>query len=255
MLLAGLAAGRQRPAHLLQLGAGRHLLGEQRGLDAVEQTLQPADQLRLGDPQLGVASGAASSANGSDEPLQLLDQLGRQALLQLLDGALWISRSRCRLASSSGAAFTSSSSCRIMLPMRITLAGCSTRSVTDRSSSSCAHRPGRRPADPPRPCRRARRSRPGAIPRCRKDGRSRSRRRRRRRRGRSWHPSLPLRVEDARAPPDQRGSPAGAVPQACGSVWPVERPREVGRSASPDLRRRSARRRATSARMRMRASR
>ena len=40
-------------------------------------------------------------------------------------------RSRCRLASSSGADFTSSSSWRIMLPIRITFAGCSTMSVTD----------------------------------------------------------------------------------------------------------------------------
>jgi hypothetical protein len=48
-------AGRQRPAHLLQLGSRRHLLREQGGLDAVEQALQPADQLRLRDPDLGLA--------------------------------------------------------------------------------------------------------------------------------------------------------------------------------------------------------
>ena len=47
--------GRERAAHLLQLTPGRHLLGEQRGLDAVEQALQPADQLGLRDPQLGLA--------------------------------------------------------------------------------------------------------------------------------------------------------------------------------------------------------
>ena len=57
---AGLArhddARRQRAlAHLLQLGARRHLLGEQRGLNAVEQALQPADELRLRDPELRVA--------------------------------------------------------------------------------------------------------------------------------------------------------------------------------------------------------
>src|SRR5690625_2948538 len=51
-------AGRQRAvAHLLQLCAGGHLLGEQRGLDAVEQPLQPAHQLGLGDAQLGVRGG------------------------------------------------------------------------------------------------------------------------------------------------------------------------------------------------------
>src|SRR6516164_10747802 len=46
--------GKRALAHLLELCASRHLLGEQRGLDAVEQPLQPADQLRLGDAQLGV---------------------------------------------------------------------------------------------------------------------------------------------------------------------------------------------------------
>ena len=52
-----LGPGRQRrtAAHLLELGARRHLLGEQRGLDAVEEPLEPADQLSLGDPQLGLA--------------------------------------------------------------------------------------------------------------------------------------------------------------------------------------------------------
>ena len=45
--------GRER-AHLLQLRLRRHLLGEQRGLDAVEEPLEPAHQLGLGDPQLGV---------------------------------------------------------------------------------------------------------------------------------------------------------------------------------------------------------
>src|SRR5579875_2833843 len=45
----------------------------------------------------------------------------------------WISLSLARLFSSSGAAFTSSSSWRIMLPIRMTLAGCSTMSVTGRS--------------------------------------------------------------------------------------------------------------------------
>ena len=54
-------AGRQRPApHLLQLRPRRHLLGEQRRLDAVEQPLQPADELGLRDPQLGLATGRVS---------------------------------------------------------------------------------------------------------------------------------------------------------------------------------------------------
>ena len=38
----------------------------------------------------------------------------------------WISRRRPRLASSSGAARTSSSSCLIMVPIRMTLSGCDT---------------------------------------------------------------------------------------------------------------------------------
>ena len=42
-------------AHLLELLARNHLLGEQRGLDPVEEPLQPADQLGLGDPELCVA--------------------------------------------------------------------------------------------------------------------------------------------------------------------------------------------------------
>src|SRR3954447_7748424 len=53
--------------------------------------------------------------------------------------------SRARLASSSGADFTSSRSWRIMPPMRITFAGCSTRSVmlgSADSPSSLAMEPG-----------------------------------------------------------------------------------------------------------------
>jgi hypothetical protein len=44
--------------------------------------------------------------------------------------AAWMSRSRLRLASSRGAARTSSSSCLIIVPIRMTLAGSSTMSVT-----------------------------------------------------------------------------------------------------------------------------
>ena len=66
-------AHRQRPTHLLQLSAGRHLLGEQSRLAAVEQPLEPADQLRLGDPQLGVARRRVLT-EGKRDPLQLADQ-------------------------------------------------------------------------------------------------------------------------------------------------------------------------------------
>ncbi len=53
----GPADARGQPAlltHLLELRAGGHLLSEQCGLDPVEQPFQPADQLRLGYPQLTV---------------------------------------------------------------------------------------------------------------------------------------------------------------------------------------------------------
>src|SRR4051812_39459541 len=41
----------QRASHLLQLRTGGHLLGVDRGLDAVEEALQPADELGLRDAQ------------------------------------------------------------------------------------------------------------------------------------------------------------------------------------------------------------
>ena len=45
--------GHELASHLLELLAGGQLLGEERGLDAVEEALQPADELGLGHPQLG----------------------------------------------------------------------------------------------------------------------------------------------------------------------------------------------------------
>src|SRR5207248_8393806 len=41
-------------AHLIQLRARSHLLREQRGLDAVKQAFEPADELRVRDTQLGI---------------------------------------------------------------------------------------------------------------------------------------------------------------------------------------------------------
>ena len=52
-VLAALAH-REGAAHLLELGAGGHLLGVDRGLDAVEEALEPADELGLRDPQLAL---------------------------------------------------------------------------------------------------------------------------------------------------------------------------------------------------------
>ena len=70
---------RQRAAHPGQLLLRGHLLGDQSGLDAVEQPLEPADQLRLRDPQLGVAGRARPERQR--DPVELLDELGRQPCL------------------------------------------------------------------------------------------------------------------------------------------------------------------------------
>ena len=66
------------------------------------------------------------------------------------DRRRWISTSRARPASSRGAPRTSSSSCLIMLPIRITLAGCSTCSTGLGSPAglTAALRGPRRPVDP-----------------------------------------------------------------------------------------------------------
>ena len=50
--LLGHDTGGQCASHLLELCAGGHLLGVDRGLDAVEESLEPANELRLGDAQL-----------------------------------------------------------------------------------------------------------------------------------------------------------------------------------------------------------
>ncbi len=59
--------------HLLELLADGHLLGEQRRLDAVEQALQPADELGLGDAQLGFAR--RRPLQGQGQPVQLVAQV------------------------------------------------------------------------------------------------------------------------------------------------------------------------------------
>lgn len=76
--------GERALAHLFQLGAGGHLLGEQRGLDAVEQPLQPAHQLRLGDAQFGVRRRGVL-VEGQGEAVEFLTQFRRQALFQFPD--------------------------------------------------------------------------------------------------------------------------------------------------------------------------
>ena len=82
----GRPLGQRALAHLIELGPGGHLLGHQGGLDAVEQALQPADQLGMGDPQFGVRRGRCVERDG--DPVQLGGQVGRQALGQLPDRLL-----------------------------------------------------------------------------------------------------------------------------------------------------------------------
>jgi len=62
----------ERAAHLLELRACSHLLCEQRGLDAVEESFEPADQLRLGDAQFGLARRGVVRER-QREPFKLID--------------------------------------------------------------------------------------------------------------------------------------------------------------------------------------
>src|SRR3954471_4552280 len=79
--------------------------------------------------------GTESSENGRLRRPASSRASGARPLDSSLIDDSWISRSRARLASSSGAARTSSSSCLIMVPIRITFAGCSTMSASDASSA------------------------------------------------------------------------------------------------------------------------
>ena len=85
LLAGGHEAGRERPPHLLKLGPCRHLLREQRGLDAVEQAFEPSDELGLGDPQFGLA-GRGVVRERQRQPLKLLDELGSETVFQFLYG-------------------------------------------------------------------------------------------------------------------------------------------------------------------------
>src|SRR5215468_5546384 len=75
---------RRPTTHLLELCPRSHLLRNERGLDAVEQAFEPANQLRLRDAQLGLAR-CLTLIEGQRQPLQLVDELGREAVLQLHD--------------------------------------------------------------------------------------------------------------------------------------------------------------------------
>ena len=122
---AGATPAGQGPAHLLQLCARRHLLREQHGLDAVEQALEPADELRLRDPELGVGRRDCPRRTAAPSSAAPRRARGRGPSRARSSDRSWISARRARPASSSGALRTSSRSCLIMLPIRMTLAGCS----------------------------------------------------------------------------------------------------------------------------------
>src|SRR6266704_2873748 len=81
--LAAGGAGQCAAAHLLQLRARGHLLGEQRGLDAVEETFEPAHELCLGDAQFCLGRDAV--AEGQGEPFELVAQLRSEAFFELVN--------------------------------------------------------------------------------------------------------------------------------------------------------------------------
>ena len=82
------------------------------------------------------SDGVLPSVNGWTSRSSSLCSSGASACSSSLIEVWWISRNRSRLASSSGAARTSSRSCLIIVPMRMTFAGSSTRSPTDSWCSS-----------------------------------------------------------------------------------------------------------------------
>lgn len=71
-------------AQILELTPGGHLLGEEGGLYAVEQALQPPDELGLGHPQLALG-GHLVRTERRGHPGQLGLQVRRQALGQFGD--------------------------------------------------------------------------------------------------------------------------------------------------------------------------
>src|SRR5690606_19048514 len=77
----------QLTPHPLELLAGRHLLGDQRRLDPVEQALEPADQLRLGHAELDLG-GHRALGEVEGQLAELRRELGRQGRLELGDRAL-----------------------------------------------------------------------------------------------------------------------------------------------------------------------
>ena len=139
------------PAHLLELHLGGHLLGDQRGLDPVEQALEPADELGLGDRAARPSRAARrrrTARRGGRAPRAARARAPSRARAATRRGSRagargWRRRGRCPR--------TSSSSCLIIMPMRMTFAGSST--APERSSLLAARRPrhdlaARRPRPP-----------------------------------------------------------------------------------------------------------
>ena len=58
-----------------ELLLGRHLLREERGLDALDEALEPADELGLDDPELGLG-GDVIVAEGQRDAVELLSEIG-----------------------------------------------------------------------------------------------------------------------------------------------------------------------------------
>ena len=79
------AAGEAATAELLELRARGRLLREHRGLDPVEQALEPADELRLGDPDLRLAR---HLSHRRSEGRELVAQVLRDRLAELFDRPL-----------------------------------------------------------------------------------------------------------------------------------------------------------------------
>ena len=79
-----LGAPGQLATHVLELLAGGHLLGEQRGLDAVEEALEPADELGLRQPQLDLGRRAVADER-EGEALELVTEVRRQGRAELGD--------------------------------------------------------------------------------------------------------------------------------------------------------------------------
>ena len=80
---AGLGLGAARKlAHLLELLAGGELLGHQRRLDAVEQTLEPPYELGLDDAELGL--GGLFLVQRLEDRLEFVPEVVAERLSQLV---------------------------------------------------------------------------------------------------------------------------------------------------------------------------